>query len=160
MRVIAVVALWMAVAPHVGRRTMMLLFAILRLALILRMLDSAFLMLRRAVIWMALVVRLIVVIMIPFMMLIPVIVMLLIRVVVPALVIVMIWVMIVPVVMMALVPVSSVMPPVGMMIPIGVLATPTAVALFWMAIAVTEIRVIFRVVVTIVVTLGMAEARD
>ncbi len=51
------------------------------------------------------------------------------------------------------------MPPIGMAVPIGVLTTPLAVALFWVTIAVTEIRVIFRMVVTTVVTLGMGEAR-
>ena len=66
----------------------------------------------------------------------------------------MMLVLVIPVVVV--VPASSVMPPLGMAIPIGMLTTPMAVALLWVTIAVTEIRVVFRMIVTVVVTLGMA----
>jgi len=139
VRMIAVVALRMSVAAHVGRRNVMLLPVIVRLDLILRVLRSAG-------VWMALVVSFVAVIVIPVMMIV-------VLMVVP---IVMIPIMIIPVVMMSLVPVRSVMPPTGIAIPIRMLATPLAVALFWVTIAVTEIRVIFRMVVTVVVTFSVA----
>ena len=143
--VIAVVLLRMSVAAHVGRRTVMLFPGILRVALSLGILK----MLKCAVIRMTFFVS-VMILMIPVMMM-------LVLVVIPIAIPVMMFpVTVIPVVVMPLIPVRSVMPPIRMVIPIGMLTTPMAVALFWVAIAVTEIRVIFRMIVTVVVTLGMA----
>jgi hypothetical protein len=124
---VAIVAVRMSIAAHVGGPTVMLL-SVVRRALILRMP-------RFAVVCMTFVVNLVVLVIE---------------------VMVLLVLVVVPIVVMALVPVRSLVPPIGMAIPIRVLTTPLAIAFFWVSIAITEIRMILGMVVTVIITLGMA----
>ena len=69
-----------------------------------------------------------------------------------------------PLVMLALVIVGmfvvSLVIPIRVMIPIRMLLAPFAVALFRMTIAVTEIRMVLGVIVTILIAIGAAQARS
>lgn len=56
--------------------------------------------------------------------------------------------------------VVSLMIPVRTMIPIRMVRTPLGVALFRMAITVTEVRMVGRVVIAILVAVGVTKARN
>jgi hypothetical protein len=62
--------------------------------------------------------------------------------------------------MVVIVAVVSLVIPAGMLIPIGMVLTPIGVALFWMPIAIAEVRMVIRMVVAILIAVRATQTRS